>query len=97
MGAYPVLLSVTLNVLNGARDYAKCDDLFGPVMKLSTNVGLGFLLSYFRYRVATPPPCAREKGGEIRPILSLVAYLLYCVHLRLSASICGLVFITYAK
>ncbi len=36
MGAYPVLLSVTLNVLNGARDYAKCDDLFGPVMKLST-------------------------------------------------------------
>lgn len=25
-----------VNVLNGARDYAKCDDLFGPVMKLST-------------------------------------------------------------
>ena len=30
MRAYPVLLSVTLNVLNGARDYAKCDDLFWP-------------------------------------------------------------------
>ena len=30
MRAYPVLLSVTLNVLNGVRDYAKCDDLFWP-------------------------------------------------------------------